>query len=105
MPGLNRSPGVLYRFDRSLNTTLADIDIERLDSRRLGLGQHENRTGSRNRWSRLVSVCRWLGEIVSERWKPHSIGADWPRINRLRLRCFRFRKCKNLLHLTVGGVF
>ena len=30
---------------------------------------------------------------------------DWRRINRLRLRCFRFRKCKNLLHLTVGGVF
>ena len=27
---------------------------------------------------------------------------DWRRINRLRLRCFRFRKCKNLLHLTVG---
>ncbi|MEO2020033.1 MAG: sialidase family protein [Fuerstiella sp.] len=30
---------------------------------------------------------------------------DWRRINRLRLRCFRFRKCKNLLHLTVGGFF
>jgi hypothetical protein len=32
-------------------------------------------------------------------------GTDWRRINWLRLRCFRFRKCKNLLHLTVGGVF
>ena len=30
---------------------------------------------------------------------------DWRRINRLRLRCFRFRKCKNRLLLTVGGVF
>ena len=30
---------------------------------------------------------------------------DWRRINRLRLRCFSFRKCKNLLHLTVGGVY
>ncbi len=42
---------------------------------------------------------------ASERWKPHSIGTDWPRINRLRLRCFRFRKCKNRLRLAVGGVF
>ena len=49
-----------------------------------------------------VRVCRWLGGIVSERWKPHSIGTDCLRINRLRLRCFRFRKCKNLLHVTVG---
>ena len=33
------------------------------------------------------------------------LGALGLRINRLRLRCFRFRKCKKLLHLTVGGVF
>ncbi len=45
---------------------------------------HPNRTGSRNRRSRLVRERRWLGEIVSERWKPHSIGPDWRRINRLR---------------------
>jgi hypothetical protein len=30
---------------------------------------------------------------------------DWRRINRLRLRRFRFRKCKNLLLLTGCGVF
>lgn len=30
---------------------------------------------------------------------------DWRRVNRLRLRCSRFQKFKNLLHLTVGGVF
>jgi hypothetical protein len=41
-------------------------------------------------------------EIASERWKPHGIGTDW---HRLRLRYFRFRKCKKLLLLTVGGVF
>ena len=35
----------------------------------------------------------------------HSIGTNWRRINRLRLGCFSFRKCKNLLHLPVGGVF
>ena len=45
-----------------------------------------------------------LREVFSERWKPHSIGTDWLRINRLRLRCFGFRKRKTLLHLTVGGV-
>ena len=30
---------------------------------------------------------------------------DWRRINRLRLRCFRFQKCKNFLHLAVSDVF
>ncbi len=30
---------------------------------------------------------------------------DWRRINGLRLRCFRFRKCRNRLHVTVGGVY
>jgi hypothetical protein len=32
-------------------------------------------------------------------------GPDCLGINRLRLRCFRCWKCKNRLHLTVGGVF
>ena len=27
---------------------------------------------------------RWLGDVASKRWKPHSIGTDWRRINRLR---------------------
>ena len=39
-----------------------------------------------------------LREVFSERWKPHSIETKWRRINRLRLRCFRFRECKKILH-------
>jgi hypothetical protein len=50
----------------------------------------------------LTSPLAW--EIISERWKPHSIGTECLRINRLRLRCFRCRKFKKLLQLTVGGV-
>ena len=53
----------------------------------------------------VLSADVIAGEVASKRWKPHSIGTARRRINRLRLRCFRFRKCKNLLHLTVGGVF
>ena len=30
---------------------------------------------------------------------------EWRRINRLRLRLFRFRKCWNRLHWVFGGVF
>ena len=46
------------------------------------------------------------GLAASEAVEAHQAAAcvvtDWRRINRLRLRCFRFRKCKNRLHLTVG---
>jgi hypothetical protein len=53
------------------------------------------------RWRRVKKLSRTQSAAF------HTIYGvtDWRRINRLRLRCFRFRKCKKLLHLTVGGVF
>ena len=45
------------------------------------------------------------GEVVEAHQAARCVVTDWRRINRLRLRLFRFRKCKNRLHLTVDGFF